>query len=386
MIQISELLDDADWYANAMLNGGKKDEATYPALEDSQMRASIISVRKSIAVLKKIALDRYENFNGSTSGSEIDQKFDTVFKKFINEADNVESMILYQIKQELSQFKLTAFLLLSISFFASILLSRYLYQREIFKAEMLASLKEANASIEIKNKELEHRAHYDDLTGLPNRVLFSDRLEQAIVHSQRKQTNFALLFIDLDHFKSVNDRYGHQYGDILLKQASSRIQHYIRVDDTAVRISGDEFVVILYDIPGQTAAINAASSVASKIIKAMQEPFDMNGPTTYVTASIGIAVYPDDSSKGEILTRHADSAMYYAKSQGKDRYQFYSRELNKRAMDQLEIEHDLRDAIKFDQLEVYYHPQWDLPKNKITGLEALVRWNHPPLEILQSTR
>ena len=370
-------LDSADWYANAMLNGGENDEGIYLALEDSHMRASIISVLKSLDDFKDIALERYTNFKGSTPGSDIDQQFDAVFIKFISEADTVEALVLQLIKKDLKQFRYTAFALLFISFISALLLSNYLYRREKHSTKLLDSLTEATASIEIKNKELERIAHYDELTGLPNRVLFSDRLEQAIVHSQRKQSAFALLFIDLDHFKSVNDRYGHKFGDVLLQQASSRIQHYIRADDTAVRLSGDEFVVILYDIPNQKAATNAASTVANKIIKAMQEPFDMNGPTAYVTASIGIAVYPDDSSKGDGLIRYADSAMYHSKSQGKNRYQFYSRELNQLAMHQLEIEHDLRDAVKRDQLEVYYHPQWDLSTNKITGIEALVRWNHP---------
>ena len=217
-------IDQADWYANAMLHGDSNDKGTYYPLTDPQMRAEIISVRQALANFKKVAIERYNNFSESIPGTDIDQRFDTIFLEFIKEADHVESMIQQQISNELKQYQWLGVVLIFLSAIMSLVLSNFLYKREVNREQLLDSLSEANQSIEEKNKELDYLAHFDHLTGLPNRVLFNDRLEQAIAHSNRKQSAFALLFIDLDHFKAVNDRYGHQQGDRLLILTSDRLK------------------------------------------------------------------------------------------------------------------------------------------------------------------
>jgi diguanylate cyclase (GGDEF)-like protein len=370
-------IDQADWYANAMLHGDSNDERIYYPLTDPQMRASIISVQQALADFKNIAMKRFNNFSESIPGTDIDQQFDAVFHEFIKVADQVESIIQQQIAKELTQYRWLGGLLVIFSALISFFLSNFLYKREVNRDQLLDSLTAANQSIDEKNKELNYLAHFDHLTGLPNRVLFADRLEQSIAHSNRKQSAFSLLFIDLDNFKAVNDRYGHQQGDRLLKQTSGRLRHCIRDDDSLIRISGDEFIVILYDIHNVDSAISAANSTASKIIEEMRQPFNLDGTIAYITASVGVAIYPTDSTNGEVLTRCADNAMYHAKLLGKNNYQFYSEELNQKALQQLEIERDLRDAINHDQFELHYHPQWKLNSGAICGVEALVRWQHP---------
>ncbi len=377
-----ENIERADWYAKVMLIGGAYDLVTYYPLTDPQMRTSIISVRKALARFKTIAEKRYTHFSDSIPGSRIDQQFDTLFHNFIREADRVESMIHQQISKELTQYRLLGAFLVIVSAVTSLILSNFLYKREVNREELLDSLTQANQSIEQKNKELDYLAHFDHLTGLPNRVLFLDRLEQTISHSKRKQSAFALLFIDLDHFKAVNDRYGHQQGDKLLQQTSKRIANCLRDDDSLVRISGDEFIVILSDIRDVDSAVDASNTVASKIIEIMQQPFDLDGPIAHVSASIGVAIYPADSVDPEELTQHADNAMYHAKSLGKNNCQFFSDKLNKKAMQKLETEYDLRDAIKSDQFELHYHPKWELRSGRICGLEVLVRWQHPKYGII----
>ena len=370
-------IEQADWYAKAMLDGGSNDLVTYYPLTDPKMRTLIIAVRKALTKFKAIAEKRYRHFSDSIPGTAIDQQFDQVFHDLIREADHVDVMIHQQIAKELTQYRWLGVLLVVLSSVISLRLSNFLYKRELNREELLDSLTQANQAIEEKNKALDYLAHFDHLTGLPNRILFIDRLEQAIAHSQRKQSAFALLLIDLDHFKAVNDRYGHQQGDKLLQQTSNRITHCIRDDDTLVRISGDEFIVILFDMHDVDSAIDASNSAASKIIDEMREPFVLDGPIAHVSASIGVAIYPTDSTDPEELTQHADNAMYHAKFLGKNNCQFYSDKLNKQAMRKLEIEHDLRAAIKQDQFELHYHPKWNLQSGNICGLEVLARWQHP---------
>ncbi|MCU7835503.1 MAG: EAL domain-containing protein [gamma proteobacterium symbiont of Taylorina sp.] len=370
-------IDDADWYAKAMLDGGENAEGTYFPLQDPQLRASIVAVRKALAEFKKIAVNRYNNFSDAVPGSEIDSQFDAVFLDFIKQAENVERMIKIRIHREYNQYRYLSIFLIFVSTILSFVLSSFLFKREKNRTKLFESLREAKQAIEEKNFKLDYMAHYDALTGLPNRVLFLDRLEQTIVHAMRKQFSVALLFIDLDHFKAVNDQYGHQQGDQLLKQVSQRLRNCIREEDSAVRISGDEFIIILGDMADINSAIKVSNSIAAEVMKKLQEPYDLDGSIIHISASTGVALYPDDGSNAEILIKHADAAMYHAKSLGKNNIQFFSSELNRQAQRQLEIEHNLRTAIEEDQFILHYHPQWQLNSGKISGLEVLVRWQHP---------
>ena len=230
--------------------------------------------------------------------------------------------------------------------------------------------------------ELQYQAHHDTLTDLPNRTLFKDRLSQAIVNARRNKEKFALLFIDLDQFKKINDSLGHHIGDKVLIEAALRIQSTIREEDTLARLGGDEFTVILKNLK----SIQNASHIAQDIINVMKEPITVINHNLYVTSSIGISVYPDDTTNNDNLIKYADAAMYKAKDEGRDNYQFYSRDMTAFAFERVIMESSLRVALKEDQFEVYFQPQFEAQSYKIVGMEALIRWRHPSLGLVSPVK
>lgn len=222
-------------------------------------------------------------------------------------------------------------------------------------------------------EKIRYQANFDALTGLPNRSLLSDRLTQAILSANREHWNLALLFIDLDQFKVVNDTFGHVMGDELLQQAADRIRECVREADTVSRFGGDEFVILLQDIYD----LDAAALVASKVIETLTRSFTLYEREIYIGASVGITVYPDDASSADALLRNADMAMYQAKEHGRNNYQFFTASMQRQTIERQQLEQDLRLAIKRNELEVFYQPVISAATNKATSLEALVRWNHP---------
>ncbi|SEH07689.1 Cyclic di-GMP phosphodiesterase Gmr [Candidatus Venteria ishoeyi] len=218
-------------------------------------------------------------------------------------------------------------------------------------------------------------AYYDTLTGLPNRQLFHDRFEHAIAMSKRRESIVALMFIDLDNFKGVNDTLGHQAGDFLLKQIGERIHSNIRSSDTLARIGGDEFTVILENIHGKTHV----AKIAADIMQAIAQPIQIEETEVFSSCSIGICFYPDDANSVEHLMQYADTAMYRAKEQGKNRFQFYTASMNTAALEQLQIEQRLRGAVERNQLSLHYQPQVSIAEGHIIGVEALLRWKDPEL-------
>ncbi len=227
-------------------------------------------------------------------------------------------------------------------------------------------------------ERMERMAFYDTLTDLANRHLFSSRLEQAIAHAQRTETCAAMLYLDLDQFKRVNDTLGHQAGDELLREAARRLTQCVRAEDTVARYGGDEFAVLLYGI----ASPGDAGSVAEKILRRLGEPITISGHHLVVTASIGITIIPTDSVHANILTKNADLAMYRAKERGRDNYQFFAEEMNTKAESKLRIENELREALQSNNFELFYQPKVRLADQRITGVEALIRWNHPERGLL----
>ena len=217
-----------------------------------------------------------------------------------------------------------------------------------------------------------HEANYDGLTGLPNRRLFQDRLNEELKRAQRNDHQLALLFIDLDRFKEVNDTLGHNAGDQLLIQAAQRICVTLRSSDTVARQGGDEFIVILPDITN----LSMPERVAQRIINSLTAPFDLDGQPAHVSASIGIACYPNDSMEMETLIRYADQAMYTAKSLGRGCFCPFASAMQAHALLRLEIENDLRHAMFNNQFDVYYQPIIDLTNGRTVKAEALIRWNH----------
>ncbi len=218
------------------------------------------------------------------------------------------------------------------------------------------------------------QANYDALTGLPNRNLFKDRLEQAMYAAHREHSGLALLFIDLDRFKSVNDTMGHAYGDLLLQEAAARISNTVRTSDTVARLGGDEFTVLLYDVNSNIEV----NRIAEKLLEQLSNPFSLNGREAYISGSIGITLYPGDTDELEQLLANADAAMYGAKAAGRNIYHYFTQQMNDAAQRRLLLETDLRRAMLNRELELHYQPLHD-NKGKVVGAEALLRWTHPQL-------
>ena len=223
--------------------------------------------------------------------------------------------------------------------------------------------------------QLAYQAHHDALTGLPNRVLFQERLRQEIAQARRSETMLALLYIDLDRFKLINDTLGHACGDSILRQVAWRLKSCLREADTLARISGDEFTVTAAGLKNA----QDAGVVAEAILKALRNPFQAENQELYVTASVGISVYPRDAIDAETLQRNADSAMYRAKSRGKNRFEYFLAAMSASRRQQLELETCLRRALEHGEFSLHYQPQFDLQTGKLVGQEALLRWTHPKL-------
>lgn len=225
---------------------------------------------------------------------------------------------------------------------------------------------------------IQYMAHHDELTGLPNRSLLQDRIDGAIESAKRRQSRTAVLMIDLDRFKHVNDSLGHQTGDVLLKEVAGRLQRCVRSSDTIARLGGDEFVISLPDIGFDTTA----STVAAKIMHELEAPFFVRNQPLKLGASIGISLFPEDGDSAHDLLRTADTAMYSAKKSGRGQYCYFTHELNQAAHEHLVLLSQLQHAIRNDEFELYFQPLYRLSDNRLTGAEALLRWNHPDRGLL----
>lgn len=242
-------------------------------------------------------------------------------------------------------------------------------------ARDITDRKEAEAFINFQ-------AYHDLLTRLPNRSLFKDRLNTAITQADRNQSQLAVMFIDLDRFKIINDSLGHTMGDRLLQSVSHRLQEHIRKSDTLSRFGGDEFTLLLPEISGQEAAVQ----VAEKILESIKKPFKITGHDIYVGASIGIAMYPNGGDNMDSLIKNSDIAMYQVKHTGKDGYCIYNSDMCEDPSQRLMLERDIRQAIELDEFEVFYQPQVEPKSQQLVGVEALVRWHHPELGLLSPSQ
>jgi diguanylate cyclase (GGDEF)-like protein len=224
-------------------------------------------------------------------------------------------------------------------------------------------------------KRVEYLAYHDGLTMLPNRSLFSTLLIQSLSQARRYDRQLAVLFLDLDHFKQINDTLGHEAGDRLLQEVAVRLKACLRASDTVARLGGDEFVALLPELDEE----KYVATVAQKILSALARPYILLGQECHVTASIGISTYPQDGLDEQTLTKNADIAMYQAKKEGKNNFQFYSARLNASSIEQLTLESSLRHALEQSEFQLYYQIKRDTDSGKITGMEALLRWQHPNL-------
>ncbi len=229
--------------------------------------------------------------------------------------------------------------------------------------------------VSISRRKLEYLATHDSLTGLPNRALLIDRLAQELAHAERNGEGIALMYLDLDLFKEVNDLLGHTAGDDLLKQVAERLQACVRRSDTVCRVGGDEFIILLTELE----AMDYLSELGAKVASRLRAAFDIDGNTVEVSTSVGISVFPEDGQDPETLIKHADTAMYQAKSLGRNNVQFFAREMNRQATERRELQDDLRNALSARQLSLHFQPQIELATGRVLGAEVLLRWKHPRL-------
>jgi diguanylate cyclase (GGDEF)-like protein len=227
---------------------------------------------------------------------------------------------------------------------------------------------------------ISYQAFHDALTDLPNRTLFKDRLNLALIQAKRSKNELAVMFVDLDRFKLVNDTLGHVKGDELLQMVASRLKERLREGDTLARLGGDEFTLILPDLRDK----KDAAMIADQIVHSLSQPFYLDGTEVHVSASVGIAVCPDDGESVDELIRHADIAMYKVKGSGKNGHRFYDYSMQDASHQKILLEHSLRKALEHHELEMYYQPQIDIATGKIVGAEGLIRWNHPERGLLMA--
>jgi diguanylate cyclase (GGDEF)-like protein len=224
----------------------------------------------------------------------------------------------------------------------------------------------------------EHRAYHDALTGLPNRYLFLDRLERAVVQAKRTKTKLAVMFLDLDRFKVINDSLGHTAGDEMLKTVGRLIAGAVRESDSLARIGGDEFMILCPGVRNERDSV----SIALKVLESLRVPFVLDRREVFISASVGVSLYPSDGEDPETLVKNADAALHRAKAEGGDRHRLYHIDLNRKAMERLQLESSLRRAASRNEFVLHYQPIFELPENRFHGCEALLRWQHPERGLL----
>ena len=251
--------------------------------------------------------------------------------------------------------------------------SRALRNAESGEIEEIVSVSRDISERRQAEEQIEYQAYHDALTALPNRLLFRDRLTVALAHAKRQKAPLAVMFLDLDRFKYVNDTLGHSLGDELLRAVAARLRAVLRDGDTIARMGGDEFTILLADLKSD----DDASRIAQKLLETIAHPVSVDGHELYVTTSIGIALFPNDGDSAEALLKNADSAMYRAKEAGRNSYQLCTPAMNSRAAERLSVENALRRALERDELVLHYQPQVRLDTRQVAGMEALLRWNRP---------
>lgn len=302
---------------------------------------------------------------------------------------SIDQILIESRREGLPQIAIELFFLLNISAALSgvfLLIKYFINEKDKNANERLEKEHKAlvlsTEKLKKANSKLKTLAHFDSLTGLPNRDLFNDRLSQAIEKSKRHKNKLALLFVDLDRFKQINDSLGHSLGDKVLKTVATRLNQCIRKEDSLARLGGDEFIILMDDLnKGEDASL-----LAQKIIESIAQPIYIDEHTFYVTASIGISLYPQDDMDMYKLLMYADTAMYRAKKEGKNNFQFYSSEMTALAVDNVTMQANLHSALENGEFVVYYQPQINAETLQPIGMEALVRWKHPHMGLISPSK
>ncbi len=242
----------------------------------------------------------------------------------------------------------------------------------------ITARKEDEKKLQLHSAELKYQAYHDTLTELPNRLLLLDRLCESIKKAQRSQNKVAVMFIDLDRFKEINDSLGHDFGDQVIREVARRLRHQIRATDTIARFGGDEFVMVLDNIDNPIVVVD----ISQKLMEAMAAPIVFENHSVYVTLSIGVSIYPDDGETTDTLLKNADAAMYKAKGDGRNDYQFYTQDMTERAFERIVMETSLREGIEHEEFLLYYQPQGNGESDAIIGMEALIRWQHSSMGLV----
>ncbi|HUN75289.1 MAG TPA: EAL domain-containing protein [Steroidobacteraceae bacterium] len=243
----------------------------------------------------------------------------------------------------------------------------------LYEAHLDSEIHRHNELLQDANAQLQHAANHDPLTGLPNRLLLEERLRLAIANAQSRGTRFAVLIIDLDRFKSINDSLGHLSGDSMLQEVGTRLVGLLRAPDTVARLGGDEFVVLIADV----LRLPDVERIAARILAEIARPLTLSGLEIHISASVGISVWPDDGTDAASMLRHADAAMYHAKKSGCNMHQFFAPRMNAFTRERLELENGLRRALSQGELVLHYQPKVNVRNGRIEGAEALIRWEHP---------
>jgi diguanylate cyclase (GGDEF)-like protein len=230
----------------------------------------------------------------------------------------------------------------------------------------------------VAEERVQYLAYYDALTGLPNRTLLQDRLTKALASARRQKGKVALLFLDLDRFKTINDSLGHSFGDLFLQAVAERLKRFTREQDTVARLGGDEFVIVLTAVKD----VADAAVAAERLMDAMTAEFVVQGHSVSISCSVGISIFPEHGTDGETLTKNADAAMYSAKDNGPNNFRFFTGEMHAQAVERLALENSLQQAVGREELFLVYQPQMDIATGKIIGLEGLLRWQHPELGLV----
>jgi diguanylate cyclase (GGDEF)-like protein len=247
---------------------------------------------------------------------------------------------------------------------------------------MIVSIRSSRVALKEQKNVMHYQANHDSLTGLANRILFNDRLEQAMEKSKNNNSKVALFIIDLDHFKEINDSLGHDSGDKILQVVTQRLSKIVKNGDSIARLGGDEFAIIVEDLKhGQDASL-----VADKILKLLSQSVTVDESVLYISSSIGISIYPDDGVSVSNLVKYADAAMYKAKDEGRNNFQYYSAEMTELAFERVVMDASLREALKNEDFIVYYQPQVNGENDKIVGMEALIRWKHPTMGVVTPSK